>query len=322
MMSLNSIKTVIENNKTFAIIPHKNPDGDAIGSSLALAAALKKLGKVAKIYTSGDFPNNLGVIWTDEFAHLEMVEPDVVISLDCADKFRMDEKEIELFDNAKITCVIDHHKTNVGFAKYSYVDASSAACGEIIYEFLCNVLKIELDKEIASYLYCAIICDTGNFKYSNTTSKTHYIVSKLMEYGINPALFSRPIFDILTKEQCIIMSEGIKNMKFSLDGKVCLSYISYDFLEKHNIGFEYADFFVSYPRDIDGVEVGIFLKVRSEDEIKASFRSNSDVDVSLIASEFDGGGHAKASGCTIYNKSIDETIDILMKRVEKAVNEQ
>ena len=320
MMSLNAIKSVLCENSTFAIVPHKNPDGDAIGSSLALAAALKKLGKSADIFVSGDFPNNLGCIWTDEFNPTANAKYDVVIAVDCADKYRMSEGGAELFDDAQTTVVIDHHKTNDGFAKYNYVDASAAATGEIIYELLADVMGLDLDKTIASYIYCAILCDTGSFKYSNTTSKTHYIISKLMGYDIDSEKFSKEIFDTITKEQCVIMSEGINNLVFSENKKVCLSYITYGFLDALNIGFELADFFVSFPRNIEGVEVGIFLKVRSDNEIKVSFRANGDVDVAKIASEFGGGGHAKAAGCTIENKSLAETIDIIMKRVEKAID--
>lgn len=320
-MSLESIKKIIDENSTFAIIPHKNPDGDAIGSSLALSFALKKLGKQARIFISGDFPKNLNFIWTNEFDNPNIKDFDAVIAIDCADIQRMDDNERNIFENAKITAVIDHHITNDGFADASFVDAKAAATGEIIYRFLNDVMHFELDKCIAKYIYCAILCDTGCFKYSNTTSETHKIASELLKFGIDSSYFSRQILEIRTKQQCIAMKECINNLQFFVNDKVCLSYITYDFLKANGLEFDDADFFVSFPRDIADVEVGVYLKVRSENEIKVSFRSNSYVDVSKLANEFGGGGHIRAAGCTIENKTIDEAIKIILEKVEKAINE-
>ena len=321
-MSFDKIKKIINQNNTFAIIPHKNPDGDAIGSSLALAYALKKLGKTAKIFISGDFPKNLNDIWTDEFVHTKLNEPYAAIVLDCASFDRFDEKEKEIFENAKETALIDHHITNEGFADANYIDAKAAATGEIMYDFLHNVLNVEFDSELAKYIYCALVCDTGSFKYSNTTNKTLLVASKLLEYGIDPSYFSQKILDQRSQKQVIAMKECLNNLSFHLNGKVCVSYITYEFIEKNDLEFDDADFFVSFPRDIENVEVGVYLKVRSENEIKVSLRSNSYVDVSRVANEFGGGGHVRAAGLTINNKTVEEAIKIILEKVEKAINER
>ena len=321
-MSFDKIKNIIDQNDTFAIIPHKNPDGDAIGSSLALAYALKKLGKKSKILVSGDFPKNLNDIWTDDYTHIKLKEPYAAIVLDCASFDRFDENEKEIFINAKDTALIDHHVTNEGFADANYIDAKSAATGEIMYDFLYNELKVEFDLQLAKYIYCALVCDTGSFKYSNTTSKTLLVASKLLEYGIDPSYFSQKILDQRSKKQIIAMKECINNLSFYFDGKVCVSYITYDFVEKNGLDFDDTDFFVSFPRDIENVEVGIYLKVRSENEIKVSLRSNSYVDVSRVANEFGGGGHIRAAGCSILDKSVDDAIKIILEKVEKAINER
>jgi phosphoesterase RecJ-like protein len=191
-----------------------------------------------------------------------------------------------------------------------------------MYEFLHDILNVEFDAQLAKYIYCALVCDTGSFKYSNTTSKTLLVASKLLEYGIDPAYFSQKILDQRSQKQVTAMKECLNNLSFHLNGKVCASYITYDFIEKNGLEFDDADFFVSFPRDIENVEVGIYLKVRSENEIKVSLRSNSYVNVSRIANEFGGGGHVRAAGLTIFDKSVDEAIKIILEKVEKAINER
>lgn len=320
-MDWSRMEEIVANCKVVAVIPHKNPDGDALGSSYALAHCLKKAGKSVSILFSGDMPKNLSFLMTDEFKSTQNTAYDTVIMVDCADEFRVDENEKKIFETCENTVVIDHHATNKGFGKLNYIDASSAAAGEIIYDCIENISCFSLDDTVAKYLYTAIVCDTGSFKYSNTTPKTHLIAAKLMEYNIDIAEISRKAFETKTINQCKLYSYALDNLGFFCGGKVGMTYVSYKYLQENNMDFDEADYLVSLPRDIEGVEVGVFLKIKSENEIKVSFRSNAYIDVAKLASDFGGGGHIRAAGCSVFNKTFEETKELIIKSLESAFNE-
>lgn len=298
MNTLSEIAKILLQKDNFIIIPHRNPDGDCLGSSVGLVNALRDMGKTAYISLPNEPGDRLMFLWDKSYGTPSDFNCDAVIAVDVASTYMMAHLKEEVFDKAPLTLCLDHHGTNDGYADLNYVDAHSAACGEIIYELICE-MNAPISNKTASALYSAIASDTGSFRYSNTTAKTHEITAKLVNYGIDSAGIMKILFETKTMEQIKVMSDIISNMEFFYDGKVCITYCDNDMLSKYNLTFDDVDEYVTLPRTIEGVEVGIFLKERSETETKVSLRSNEYVDVSQISASLGGGGHIRAAGVTI-----------------------
>jgi len=314
------MKQVFLNNDTFAVVSHVNPDGDAIGSSLALCEALKSMGKKVHMFTDGSIPIHIRFLWDDSFIPDKPLEEyDVFVALDSGSKDRFSSFD-NLFDTAKTTLCIDHHVTNTfNYADINYVEGDASSTGEIMYELIKNVLEIPMPKRIAEYLYCAIATDCGTFKYSCTSAKTHRVVAELMEAGIDVNYLSNYLFDYKTINQIKLYSEGANNLRLYEDGKIALTFVDYKFLDEIGVTFDDADYLVTMPRTVLGCEVGVYLKVKNDNEIKVSYRSNDYVDVSVLAMELGGGGHKKAAGATVINKSLEETITMVVEGIRRVL---
>ena len=314
-MELKKIATLIKRSRKIAIVGHVNPDGDCIGSVTALLQAIRKSGRECYMYLDAPVPRYIEYLMKPDYVTDVDRDYDLCIALDCADRSRVADGK-GIFENEPKTASIDHHITNTHFADVNYVDSNASATGEIIYEFLTKYLKVKLDTHIASSIYSAISSDTGNFKFANTKARTHIIASKLMDYDVDIAEINRQIFDTHSLDQIALMGEFSSGLKTHHDGKVIVGKLTYEMVEKHNLTFEDTDYLVSIPRSVEGCEVGVFMKVKSDDEIKVSLRSNGDADVSKVASVFGGGGHVRASGAT-FNCSYDEAIEKVLNEIAK-----
>jgi phosphoesterase RecJ-like protein len=299
-MTLNDIVSHIKNYDNIAILPHVQADGDAWGSCLALGIALKKLNKSVTIIGEEKIPNiyeflpRHGMVAYDSHENKGF---DIVISLDTGDIGRIGNR-INVFKSTENTVNIDHHGTNTGFALYNYLDADAAATGEIVYQIL-SLLNVEVDTDIATCLYVAIATDTGCFKFTNTTFKTHAIVSELVKRGVNVADVSQRVFDSTTKEKVKLMGYAISTLELFEDGRLAFISITNDILKAANAKEEDCDGIVNIGRNIDGVESSVVIREKSAGEFKVNLRSKSYVDVGKVAFKFGGGGHKMAAGCTI-----------------------
>lgn len=319
MLSLIDVCKKIYDYDNFIIIPHINPDGDAAGSAMALCTILRKIGKTAYIADiKNNMPNNVEFLDIAGFIAPKDYAFKTAFAVDCADKARL--FDVETFDKCEVSFSIDHHVTNNEFADYCYVDSKASATGEIIYEILKN-LNIELNKQLAQYLFCSISSDTGNFKFSNTTSKTFRIVADLYDVYGEFSDLTRIMFDEVTLNQLKANEYVLSNLKLLMDGKIALTFVHYEYLEQNGLEFDDVEFLSSLPRRIKCVEVGVFVKIR-KDEIKVSLRSNKYVDVSKIASLFGGGGHIRASGVSFYNTSFDDVCEKLIKAIENEIKKR
>lgn len=299
-MTLNDIVAHVKNYDNVAILPHVQADGDAWGSCLALGIALKKLNKRVTVIGEEKIP------YIYEFLpQLEMIAYDgyvdtvfdLIISLDTGDMGRVGNRS-SVFNCSENTVNIDHHSTNTGFAKYNYLDVDAAATGEIVYQII-NLLNVEVDTDIATCLYVAIATDTGCFKFSNTTSKTHAIASDLVKRGVNVAAVSQRVFDSTTKEKVKLMGRAINSLELLEDGRLAFISITNDMLISASAKEEDCDGIVNIGRNIDGVESSVVIREKSAGEYKVNLRSKSYVDVGQVAFKFGGGGHKMAAGCTI-----------------------
>ena len=292
------IVNVIQNHQTFAVCGHVNPDGDCIGSCVALCRALHLLGKQVQLLIGrADVAHNLLPIWDDSFG-TPVAGAEVFVALDCADADRLLCGR-EPLERAQVTVCMDHHMTNVGFAQVNVIDPAAAATGELVFALLAEALQLPMTPELAMPLYAAISADTGSFKFSNTTPRTHQIAARLLETGGDFSNLIHQMFGVHTLRQLQAQAYAVEHTTLHFDGKAAVMAMPHAYLDERGMTFDEVDFLSALPRSIEGVEVGVYLKEKSEHEIKVSLRSNQSVDVAAVAAAFGGGGHVRAAGVTI-----------------------
>lgn len=308
------VKNVILNSEKIAIFNHKNPDGDAFGSAYALKLALCSIGKKCEVFLrSGDetLPE-YEFVFKGEKQNLKIDECDLLIAVDSSDIGRIADFEDVFKGN---TMAIDHHLTHIPYAKTNLIVPDAAATGEIIYDVLTE-LKIEITNEIAHNIYVAISTDTGNFKFSSTSEKTHLIAAKLLKSGIDVGGISKMIYGTKSIEYLNMLKTAIEKLSLYANGKIAVLTLDKSDFDKCNIKESDASAIVTLPTDIKGVEVSIYIRKRP-DEIKVSLRSNTDFDVSKIAAEFGGGGHKRASGFSLNDISLTEAEEKVLSAIMK-----
>lgn len=309
-IELDNIINAINKVKKIGIFTHMNPDGDAIGSSMALYLGLKQLNKEVDIIADEyskcfEFLPNLEVIKKEGSPNY-----DLAIALDCATKGRLYDPN-NSFDNSLTTVSIDHHTSNTFFANYNYIeDKSPAACKTLIK--VLKGLNISINKEIGEFLMAGIITDTGGFRYDTVDDETFEFAASMLDLGINISNIYYRTFDIKTKTQFKLSALASERLKFYCNEKIALTYLTKKDFDKYKAGTGDHEGIVNIGRNIEGVEVSIFLREDQQDIYKVSLRSNNYVNVSEIAEVFDGGGHDKAAGLTIEDK-----LDVAIKRLIK-----
>lgn len=297
------------------IFTHINPDGDALGSSYSLKSVLKDMGKRAEVYLCGKTePCVFELVSACETPEFPVSECDLLIALDSADIGRLGEWS-EIFAEHSNTAAIDHHITHKSYAGETVVGDISSTC-ELMYS-LYKEMGISLSVEAASDLYIGISTDTGNFKFESVTGDTHRVAAELIEAGVPFSDIAKEIFGTVTKEYLRLQSRAIDALEFYLDGKMAVLGLSDKDFEECGIDEAGASSIVSLPGSIEGVEVGVYIRQRTEDEYKVSLRSVRFVDVAEIASRFGGGGHIRAAGYSITKDKIEENIKELMTEIER-----
>lgn len=300
--------------QTVLIYPHIHMDADALGSAAALCCALRKLGKESYIHIEDSVAGNLQFL-DKGYCTLEPdMEPDACICVDCSGENRIPER-YEAFRKGKVTLVVDHHRTAEAFADLNFVDPDSAATGEIIYDLL-NILGVEIDKEIGEALFAALATDTGKFQYSNTTKRTHEIVTSLYDSGMDHMYVSNEIYENNSYESLVLENMIMNTLERFADGKGIIAHVTQDMLMETGTTMDETEGIVGKLRAIRGVEVSAFLKEHGENVIKASLRAKTYADVAAISSEFGGGGHVKAAGCTL-NMTMEEARELMKDRITK-----
>ena len=288
-----AIKRLSEKDNIIILL-HQFPDGDTIGCGYSLYFALKKLGKKARVECCDKIGERYSFI--TEKATFEDFEPEFIVAVDVADTKLLGSKADEY---NQIDLCIDHHGSNRGYATETYVDANSAAACEIIYEVV-KALNGTVDKEIASAFYTGISTDTGCFKFTNTTAKTHRIAAELIDTGIDFGYINRIMFETNSKARLVVESQALNTLKFLCDGKVAIMTITKESRISSGAHDSELEGITGLPRTIEGVVLGITIRERDDVNFcKVSARSHEPIDASEFCAKFGGGGHARAAGCEI-----------------------
>jgi phosphoesterase RecJ-like protein len=301
----------LRNRDDFAVVTHLNPDGDALGSVFAMDMALREMGKKSCVVLAADLPKKY------EFSELKaryILASDApkkfgcVIAVDCADIRRLGDTRA-LFGEAEYTVNIDHHSSNEGFAKLNHI-VPEPSSGEIIYDLI-GALGLTLDADMAAALYVAISSDTGNFSYDNTRPETFERCAKIAATGIPIASIANHLYNARTYESTLLIGKVIQNLRLYFDGRLAVTCISLEELALTGASAEDCETVINYARDIDTVELAVFIRQFKENMHKVSFRSKNDIDVMEIAQRFGGGGHKKASGCAMSG-DINDIMDTVL----------
>lgn len=297
-MILDNIIEEIKSANQIVILTHETPDGDAIGSSLAMYLALEQLGKEADLIIP-DVPRTYRFLPKTDKIQTESNKTryDLAIALDCSDIKRLN-GFANYFEDAKVKIVVDHHSSNTMFGDYNFVNPAAPACAQILVTMF-EYLGVEIDKEIGTCIATGIITDTGGFRYNTVTAETFEFIAELLNKGINISDTYRKALQIVSKKKFEVTKIALNRLEFLENGKIAFTYITNE--EQEALGLETGDHegIVEQGRDIEGVEVSIFLRQYPDGKYKASFRSNDYVNVSDICLMFGGGGHFHAAGCTL-----------------------
>lgn len=314
-MTLDNVLEEIKKAEKIVILTHDTPDGDAVGSSLAMLHAMKILGKEADAIIP-EYSDCFSFLpGTEEIKSESKVERyDLAIALDCADNKIL--KGIEYFEHAKKTIVIDHHSSNKMYGDINFVNPVAPACCEILIGMF-DYFGIELTKEIGTCIITGIITDTGGFDY-NTTAETFDFAAMLLRKGINISEVYRRVLKTKTRPNFELRKLAENRLEFLEDGKVTFSYITLE--DEKNVNAKTGDHegLVENGRDIEGVEVAIFLheKAGKPNGFKVSLRSTEYVNVSDVCLMFGGGGHARAAGAFV-NGTTEQIKEKLMVEIKK-----
>lgn len=313
-MTLDNILDEITKANTIVILTHENPDGDAVGSSLALYHALKAYGKNVEVIVPEYSRTFEFLPGTSEIKKEGTYENyDLAISLDCA-SMNMLNGFSKYFENAKSKVVIDHHGTNDMYGDFNFVNPDSPACAQILIVIL-NYFKMEITKEIGTCILAGIITDTGGFKYSGVTAETFEFVAWLLNRGVNVSKIYRKVLQVKTKGNFELHRIASNRLEFLENGKIAFTYITRE--DEESVHAETGDHegIVDIGRDVEGVEVSIFIRETKTKGLKISLRSSEYVNVAEIALLFGGGGHPKAAGCNMQT-SINHAKERIISEVK------
>ena len=308
---------LIKKADSIIVLTHTAPDGDALGSALALGLAFESLGKKTYVYLEEPIPRMLNFLYGQHLITYEKEKTcNLVVCVDTSDMKRLG-KGSGTYASASKKIVIDHHTTNDMEADGLWIDKKAAAAGEMVY-FLIREMKVMLNHDIAVNLYTAVATDTGGFRYSNTRPQTHTIAADLLNYDIPFAEIAKKVFDTVSYSKMSLIKSAVQNLTLYCNGKIAVSWLLNEDINSVNAQPDDFEGLVNLGRNLEGVEVSLFLREEKPLFFKGSLRANDYVDVALISGIFSGGGHMRAAGFTIEG-SLQDNIKIVVAEIEKVL---
>lgn len=323
---IKKVQSLLSTPKKIVIIPHKNPDGDAMGSSLGLMHYLKTKGHQVQVISPNEYPDFLkwmpgdNTVMKFDYKQSESIhiikEADLIFTLDFNSFNRIEEMKVYLEEATADFIMIDHHQQPDDYATVTYSDVHMSSTCEMVYNFIDALGDKELiDAKIANCLYAGIMTDTGSFRFSSTTSQTHRIVANLIDKGAQNTAIHDAIFDSNSMDKLHLLGVALNNMVLLKEHNTVYITLSKAELEKHNFKKGDTEGFVNYGLSVENVKLSIiFIENNDGDYIKISLRSKGNFSVNEMARmHFNGGGHINAAGGR-SNLSMEETI-LKLKRI-------
>lgn len=314
-LTLKQTAAFLKKHNNYIILTHASPDGDTLGSAYALYYALNEIGKVACVLCPDIIPQKYGY-FARKTDHVPR-ENSTVIAVDVADKKLLGALK-EDFGDCVDLC-IDHHISNTRFAKNLYLDDDAAAAAECMYELICQ-MKVNINDVTAKAIYTGLATDTGCFKYSNVTDKTHLIAAALYEYNIDAAEINRLMFDTKSKNLIELERMVLDTAQFHFDDRCMFLCVTAEMQEKTGCSGTELEGIAVISRSVEGVLAGITLKQTGAEEFKVSLRTYPPLDASAICKVLGGGGHKAAAGALIKG-DLQSAKQKVLQAVESALEE-
>jgi len=313
---LTEIVEAIRARQRFVISSHTRPDGDSIGSSLAMAFALRAMGKEADVVHSDPAPGPLM-----QFPGVRDIQVmpqvgnhyDAAIVMECGDLGRTGVAGLDRF----FLINIDHHPGNVGYGRLNWFNPDAAACGEMVFD-LVKALGAPLTPEVAIHVYLAILTDTGSFHYANISPRTFEICKEALEAGVDPVAVARNVYDSNNMGRLKLFGAVLSAMQIDASGRVAIVYLDHEMARAAGGTYEDTEGLINLPLTVKEILAIVFFKQIEGDEYRVSMRSKGTIDIGGIAKEFGGGGHRNAAGCTVTG-AIDALKKMFIEKIEAKI---
>lgn len=320
---LKGIKEALLEKDKFLITSHVNPEGDSVGSQIALFQVLKNMGKKVMMVDQDEVPENVRFLdpSRDMLNQLpEDFKPENLIVLDCPVKERIGNVADSLAGD-EFVINIDHHVSNEYFGDINWVEPRMSSVGEMVYNLMLD-MGVEIDEGVATAIYAAIVTDTGMFNYDNTSQATHVVAGELIARGADPKEVYREIYESKSAHEVSLLGKVLSTLRLEADSKLAYMTLTRKMYEEVGVKNVATDDFINFPRSIKGVEIAVFFKesINLKGRVNVSFRSTGNKDVNKLASIFGGGGHSKASGC-LLDCTIEEAVDKVTTEARKMLKE-
>ena len=316
------IGEVVQKGNRFVVVSHLRPDGDALGSSIALGRSLQLAGKEVEILNEHGVPENLRFMPGADLVQVSgdpVAAADAVFVLDTGDKERIGEQSTTAVGATPFRVVIDHHITNKGYGDINLIDVDSPATGQIIYQLI-RELQLPLDAIVRDALYVALSTDTGSFQYGSTTGTTMRIVADLIDEGADVAGISQALYATRPLRKVRLMGELLHGMEIAADGKYSCWALSREVSDRLELKPGDKEGLVEELRAVDGVVVAALFDEQKDGSVRVSLRSKeAGVDVSRICTKFGGGGHRLAAGASLEGP-LDEAKNLVSTSIINALN--
>jgi phosphoesterase RecJ-like protein len=314
-----SIVGAIRTRQRFVLSSHVRPDGDSIGSQLAMACALRALGKDVTVVNADPAPATMmafpGV--PDIRIATRMDDPyDAAIIMECGDLSRTGVAGLD----SGFVINIDHHPGNTNYGRINWFDARAAACAEMVFD-LVVALGVPLSLEIATHVYLAILTDTGSFHYSSLSPRTFDICRQLLEAGVDPVRMARQVFDDSTPARLRLHGAVLAAMQLDPSGRVAVLAIEPEIMRAAGATSDDTEGLINQPLTVKAIQAVVFFRKMDGDEYRVSMRSKGAVDIGAVAKEYGGGGHKNAAGCTVTG-ALDALRATLIGKVTRAIESQ
>lgn len=316
--TLNEFCKALKKYDHFLLSCHVSPEGDAIGSILAMRSLLARLGKKTTVVCEDKFPERLSCLSDKHWNRVQDIKKPAtafkaLVVADCPTVERIGRVK-DLLTPETVIFNIDHHVSNVLFGNYNYVLPKAAASGEVVMDIFKH-FRIRLNKEDATNLYVALTTDTGSFKYSNTTVHCHQIAAELIATGIDIEKINDELYATYSLNKINLYSRLLGRVRTESNGRVAWVSLKREDLKHSGATYEDTEGFIDFLKYLKEVRIAFFVSEMADREVKVSFRSRGAYDVNTIATHFGGGGHRKASGCNIHG-TLEEAEKRILDRIK------
>jgi phosphoesterase RecJ-like protein len=314
---IQQIADALRARQRFVLSSHSRPDGDSIGSQLAMVYALQAMGKQATAVNADAAPAPLMAfpgVPDIRIATSVEGEFDAAIIMECGDLARTGVAGLDRF----FVINIDHHPGNTGYGDLNWFDSTAAACGEQVFD-LVRALTVPLTREIATHIYLAILTDTGSFHYSSISPRTFDICREALEAGVDPVMVARNVYDSNNMGRLKLFGSVLSTMRLDSTERIAIVYLDHDMARQAGGTYEDTEGLINLPLTVKEIQAVVFFKQSEGDEYRVSMRSKGDIDIGSVAKEFGGGGHKNAAGCTVTGPiaALEKTF---VEKIEEAID--